>query len=389
MEHAGKGGISTLCANSSSFDMFDINGLALVEPGAAHVGDQNGLLYCTDIMQGNCGTGSLIPICPSSSSSSHPLGLQGWNFASGESLWASHDLPVKADHSFQPPLLHEAAETLTRNGSGNLSSFTQEEWRSHPFGGLEIPCETSHYVGGSIPGQGRVDKREPNWGFSSDENDDLKEEDEKGSQDGRPAQPKTLLLERRRRGQLNERLYTLRSLVPKITKMDKASIVGDAISYIQDLQKEVREIQAQIEGLRSNVSRHNDSTPPDPEREDSGDSDLDNEEMHLYEDGNSGSPTLLEAPTSPTLDVNVSKVNDGTFHIRIYCERNAAVLVKLMVALESIQVIAFHNSNLTALDGHMLKTGTVKIKMPPGPMEADALREVILEAAFKYGFRTV
>lgn len=382
MEHDRKGGISTLCANSSSFDMFDINGLALMEPGATHVSDHNGLLYCTDAMQGNCSAGSLIPICPSSSNSSHPLGLQGWNFLTSESLWGSHDLPVKADQSFQPTLIHEATETLTRNGSGNLSCFTQEEWRPHTFGGLEIPCETSHYVGGSIP-QGRVDKREPTWGYSSDEMDDLKEEDEKGSQDGRPAQPKTLLLERRRRGQLNERLYTLRSLVPKITKMDKASIVGDAISYIQDLQKEVKDIQAEIEGLRSKAGHHNDSTPP-PEREDSGDSDLDNE-MHLYEDGNSGSPTQHDAPTSPTLDVNVSKVNDRTFHVRIYCEKNPGVLVNLMLALESIQ-LDFHNANLTALDGHMLKTGTVKIKMP-GAMEADTLREVILEASSKYGFR--
>lgn len=383
MEHEVKGGISTLCANSSSFDMFDINGLALMEPGDPHAGDQNGLLYCTDAMQGNCGPGSLIPICLSSSSnSSHPLGLQGWNFATSDSLWGSHDLPLKADQSFQPPLLHKATETLTRNGSGNLSCFTQEEWRSHPFGGLDIPCETSHYAGGSIP-QGRVEKREPTWGYSSDEIDDLKEEDEKGSQDGRP-QPKTLLLERRRRGQLNERLYTLRSLVPKITKMDKASIVGDAISYIQDLQKEVKDIQAEIEGLRSNVGHHNDS-PPSPEREDSGDSDLDNE-THLYEDGNSGSPTHHDAPTLPTLDVNVSKVNDRTFHVRIYCEKNPGVMVKLMLALESLK-LDFHNANLTALDGHMLKTGTVKIKMPDPPMEADALREVILEASSQYGFR--
>jgi hypothetical protein len=380
MEHTGKAGISTLCANSS-FDMFDINGLALMEAAAAaaaHAGDHNGLLFCTDLMPGNSGAGSLIPICPPSSSS-HAVGLQGWNFANSDSLWASHDLPVKPDHSFQPSLLHEATELLTRNDSEN---FTQDHPSFHSFGGLDIPCESNLY-GGSIT-QGIVDKKEPNWGYSSDEFDDLKEEDEKGSPDGRSSQPKTLLLERRRRGQLNERLYTLRSLVPKITKMDKASIVGDAISYIQDLQREVKDIQAEIEGLRSNVSLHNDSTPLD--REDSGDSDLDNE-MQLYEEGNNDSPAPNEPPTLPTLDVNVSKVTESTFHIRICCEKNPGVLVNLMLALESIQ-LDFHNANLTSLDGQLIKTATVKIKKPHGPVEEEALRGAILGAASKYGFRT-
>jgi hypothetical protein len=65
--------------------------------------------------------------------------------------------------------------------------------------------------------------------------------------------------------------------------MDKASIVGDAIGYIQDLQKEVKDIRAEIEGLRSNVSHQNDSKAL--ERPDSPVLGLDNE-MQLYEDEN-------------------------------------------------------------------------------------------------------
>jgi len=215
MEHTPRVGISTMCANSS-VDMFDFNGHALMEAAPAHVGDHNGLLFCTDLIQGNSGTGSLNPVSPYSSSPCPAVDLKGWNFATSDSLWASHDLPVKPDENFQAQL-YEASELLTRNESENLISFTQDHPSFHPLGGLDIPGETILF-GGWTP-QGRVDKKETNCGYSSDELDDFKEEDENGSPDGRFLQPETLLLERRRRGQLNERLYTLRSLVPKITKV--------------------------------------------------------------------------------------------------------------------------------------------------------------------------
>jgi len=362
MEHPGRGGTSA----NPSLDMSDFNGLALTH---------DGLFFCTDLMQGNCGAGSLIPLSPSSSSSSHVVDLQPWSFETSDCLWASHE----NDQSFHSPLLHEAAEPPTRDETDNLSCFTQDHlYSSHPFEGLEIPCEANLY-GGSSPEGIRVDTKEPNCGYSSDEIDDLKDGDEKGSQDGRsPQPPKTLTSERRRRGRLNEALYTLRSLVPKITKLDKASIVGDTISYVQELQKEVKDIRDEIESLRSNLNRQNDSTPLDRDRADM--------QSQKEENGNSPTPPK-EAPTSPTLDVNVNKVDDRTFHIRIYCKKRPGVLVRLMVALESIQ-LEFHNANVTYFDGYIIKTATVKIKKPCGLMEANALRGAILEAAFKNGFRT-
>ncbi|KAL2534482.1 basic helix-loop-helix (bHLH) DNA-binding superfamily protein [Abeliophyllum distichum] len=65
---------------------------------------------------------------------------------------------------------------------------------------------------------------------------------------------------RNRRKKLNERLFTLRSVVPKITKMDKESIIKDAIGYIQKLQEEERKIQAEISDLESASFVHQDET---------------------------------------------------------------------------------------------------------------------------------
>ncbi|GKU86295.1 hypothetical protein SLEP1_g835 [Rubroshorea leprosula] len=51
--------------------------------------------------------------------------------------------------------------------------------------------------------------------------------------------------ERQRREKLNQRFYALRAVVPNISKMDKASLLGDAITYINDLQMRIRVLEAE------------------------------------------------------------------------------------------------------------------------------------------------
>jgi len=53
--------------------------------------------------------------------------------------------------------------------------------------------------------------------------------------------------ERQRREKLNQRFYALRAVVPNISKMDKASLLGDDISYITELQKKLKDMEAERE----------------------------------------------------------------------------------------------------------------------------------------------
>ncbi|KAK4588094.1 hypothetical protein RGQ29_019187 [Quercus rubra] len=61
--------------------------------------------------------------------------------------------------------------------------------------------------------------------------------------DGTEYKSKNLHAERRRRQKLSDRLLALRALVPIITNMNKATIIEDAISYIEELQNNVEVLQ--------------------------------------------------------------------------------------------------------------------------------------------------
>lgn len=57
--------------------------------------------------------------------------------------------------------------------------------------------------------------------------------------------------ERQRREKLNQRFYALRAVVPNISKMDKASLLGDAIAYINELQAKLKFMEAERERFGS------------------------------------------------------------------------------------------------------------------------------------------
>ncbi|RZC47012.1 hypothetical protein C5167_039969 [Papaver somniferum] len=62
--------------------------------------------------------------------------------------------------------------------------------------------------------------------------------------EGQPS--KNLMAERRRRKRLNDRLSMLRSVVPKISKMDRTSILGDTIDYMKELLDRIKTLRGEI-----------------------------------------------------------------------------------------------------------------------------------------------
>ncbi|KAA0036364.1 transcription factor bHLH93 isoform X1 [Cucumis melo var. makuwa] len=68
--------------------------------------------------------------------------------------------------------------------------------------------------------------------------------------EGQPS--KNLMAERRRRKRLNDRLSMLRAIVPKISKMDRTSILGDTIDYVKELLERINNLKEEETGLDSN-----------------------------------------------------------------------------------------------------------------------------------------
>nr|CAD1840597.1 unnamed protein product [Ananas comosus var. bracteatus] len=59
--------------------------------------------------------------------------------------------------------------------------------------------------------------------------------------------------ERQRREKLNHRFYALRSVVPNVSRMDKASLLADAVAYIKELRAKVDDLEADAKRARKDL----------------------------------------------------------------------------------------------------------------------------------------
>ncbi|KAK7292857.1 hypothetical protein RJT34_15711 [Clitoria ternatea] len=62
---------------------------------------------------------------------------------------------------------------------------------------------------------------------------------------GREAPMNHVEAERQRREKLNHRFYALRAVVPNVSRMDKASLLSDAVAYINELKAKIEELEPQ------------------------------------------------------------------------------------------------------------------------------------------------
>ncbi|KAK8521816.1 hypothetical protein V6N12_066399 [Hibiscus sabdariffa] len=171
-----------------------------------------------------------------------------------------------------------------------------------------------------------------------------------------------VLAERRRREKLNERFIILRSLVPFVTKMDKASILGDTIEYVKQLRKKIqdletrnRQMEADNERSRSADSALRTSTSFKDQR--SGvttrSSGPDKKKMRVVEGSGGGTrPKTVETPPQ-TMETSVEvSIIESDALLELQCGYREGLLLDIMQMLREklrIEITAVQSSSNNGL----------------------------------------
>ncbi|KAM7272504.1 hypothetical protein ACFE04_027167 [Oxalis oulophora] len=172
----------------------------------------------------------------------------------------------------------------------------------------------------------KAEEMSKNGGTSSMANSGVTGGDQKGKKKGLPA--KNLMAERRRRKKLNDRLYMLRSVVPKISKMDRASILGDAIEYLKELLQKINDLHNELESTPTGSSvtpttSFHPLTPTPPTLPSRIKDEI--------------CPSSLPSPNGqPARKVEVRMREGRAVNIHMFCGRRPGILLSTMRALDNM-----------------------------------------------------
>ncbi|KAK8636202.1 hypothetical protein V6N13_004907 [Hibiscus sabdariffa] len=166
--------------------------------------------------------------------------------------------------------------------------------------------------------------------------------------------------ERQRREKLNHRFYALRTVVPNVSRMDKASLLSDAVSYINELKAKIEELESQLQReCRKLKVEMVDAT--------------DNQSTTTSADPNNSSASPGTAG-SVGLELDIKIIGNDAM-IRVQSENVNYPAARLMSALRDLEFL-IHRASISCINEIMLQDIIVNI---PGELTTvEALKSVLL-----------
>ncbi|KAK7246670.1 hypothetical protein RIF29_41540 [Crotalaria pallida] len=141
-----------------------------------------------------------------------------------------------------------------------------------------------------------------------------------------------VIAERKRREKLTQRFIDLSALVPGLKKMDKASVLEDAIKYLKQMQEKVSSLEEEqnrkktvesVVFVKKTILSSNTDDGEDPSLD-------------------TGGPLFEEA--LPEIEARVCERN---VLIRVHCEKNKGVIEKTISEIEKLHLKVINTSALT------------------------------------------
>ncbi|XP_040988896.1 transcription factor MYC3-like [Juglans microcarpa x Juglans regia] len=200
--------------------------------------------------------------------------------------------------------------------------------------------------------------------FASENSENIRPKKRRRTQTNRrDCSVNNLEAERKRREKLNHRFYELRSVVPNVSKMDKASLLADAVVYINELKVKIDDLEAKLkaQSRKANISNL------------SG----------MYGMNRSITTSTVDKKrlssssyTATTMDVEVTIVGSEAL-IRVQCPDVNYPHARLMDALRDLE-FQIHHASISSVKGLMLQDLVVKVP-DHGSQSGEEMRIAILD----------